>query len=72
MSLTRRILIGSTLALAGGRIAQAKTDVLIIAVGTSPTRTRPPDDDKIGDEYIYDNLVFNGLTRMRADLTVVT
>ena len=70
MALTRRVLIGSTLALAGGRTAQAKTDVLIIAVGTSPTRLDPL-MTTIGDEYIYDNLVFNGLTRMRTDLTVV-
>ena len=70
MTLTRRVLIGSTLALAGGRAARAKTNVLIIAVGTSPTRLDPL-MTTIGDEYIYDNLVFNGLTRMRADLTVV-
>lgn len=70
MPLTRRILIGSTLALAGGRTARARTDVLIIAIGTSPTRLDPL-MTTIGDEYIYDNLVFNGLTRMRADLTVV-
>lgn len=70
MSLTRRVLIASTLALAGGRAARAKADVLVIAVGTSPTRLDPL-MTTIGDEYIYDNLVFNGLTRMRADLTVV-
>ena len=49
MALTRRVLIGSTLALAVGRTAQAKTDVLIIAVGTSPTRLDPL-MTTIGDE----------------------
>jgi peptide/nickel transport system substrate-binding protein len=56
--------------LAGGRAARAKADVLIIAIGTSPTRLDPL-LTTIGDECIYDNLVFSGLTRMRADLTVV-
>ena len=71
MQLTRRATIGSALALAAtSHVAQAKPAVLRIAIGTSPTRLDPM-MTTIGDEYIYDNLVFNGLTRMREDLTVV-
>ena len=40
-------------------------------IGHGPTRTRlDPLLTTVGDEYIYDNLVFNGLTRMAEDLTV--
>jgi peptide/nickel transport system substrate-binding protein len=71
MSLTRRGLIGSTAALPFiTRPASAARNVLRLAVGTSPTRLDPM-MTTIGDEYIYDNLVFNGLTRMQADLSVV-
>src|SRR5215469_6084216 len=47
----------------------AAQGILRISVGTSlgsldPARTTT------GEEYIYDNLVFNGLTRMRADLSI--
>ncbi len=47
----------------------AAQGIVRISVGTSlgsldPART------STGEEYIYDNLVFNGLTRMRADLSI--
>ena len=73
MQLSRRALIGSTLAAASTGAAMipahAASAVMRIGVGTTlavldPMRTT------IGDEYIYDNLVFNGLTRMREDLVV--
>lgn len=69
MELTRRGLLGSALVLAAARNAQAAPAVLRIGVGASPTRLDPM-KTTIGDEYIYDNLVFNGLTRMKEDLTV--
>jgi peptide/nickel transport system substrate-binding protein len=56
----------AALALAGPAAAQG---VLRIAVGTSLS-TLDPARTTTGEEYIYDNLVFNGLTRTRADLTV--
>ena len=70
MELTRRGLFGSALVLAAAGSARAAPAVLRIGVGTSPTRLDPM-KTTIGDEYIYDNLVFNGLTRMKADMTVV-
>jgi peptide/nickel transport system substrate-binding protein len=77
MPLSRRLLIGSSLALAGAPAtyapaayaAEAKPAVLKIAVGSS-LATLDPMMTTIGDEYIYDNLVFNGLTRMDEDLAV--
>jgi len=69
MELTRRGLIGSALVVAASRNAHAATEVLRVGIGTSPTRLDPM-VTTIGDEYIYDNLVFNGLTRMKEDLTV--
>ncbi len=71
MSLTRRGLIGSAAALPFmARPASAARNVLRLGVGNSPTHLDPM-FTTIGDEYIYDNLVFNGLTRMRADLGIV-
>lgn len=70
MNLTRRIVLASTLAIPALRSAHAAQQVLRIGIGTSPTNLDPM-KTTIGDEYIYDNLVFNGLTRMREDLSVV-
>ena len=69
MELTRRALLGSALA-ASATPAAAASQVMRIGITTSlvildPLRTT------LGDEYIYDNLVFNGLTRMNDDLSVV-
>jgi peptide/nickel transport system substrate-binding protein len=49
--------------------AQNENQVLRIGVGTSLTRLDPL-VTSIGEDYIYDNLVFNGLTRMAEDQTV--
>ncbi len=70
MELSRRAVLGSALIAAGARASSAAEMVLRIGVGASPTRLDPM-MTTIGDEYIYDNLVFNGLTRMREDLSVV-
>src|SRR5258708_11275324 len=69
MDLTRRTVLASTLALPALRSARAASAVLRIGIGTSLTNLDPM-KTTIGDEYIYDNLVFNGLTRMREDLSV--
>ena len=72
MSLSRRTLIGSSLAaatVAGSTPARAAGNVLRIGIGTS-LNTLDPMMVTIGDEYIYANLAFNGLTRMREDLAV--
>src|SRR4051812_48228549 len=55
-----------TVALAAPAAAQG---VLKMAVGSN-LATLDPARSTNGEEYIYDNLVFNGLTRMRADLVV--
>ena len=47
----------------------AAQGVLRITVGTS-LGTLDPARTSTGEEYIYDNLVFNGLTRMRGDLKI--
>ena len=70
MDLTRRTVLGAALAVAATRPGRAAQNVMRIGLGTSPTRLDPMMTTN-GDEYIYDNLVFNGLTRMRADLSVV-
>jgi peptide/nickel transport system substrate-binding protein len=71
--LTRRVLGAATLAapfvLSGTARAQAGGGVLRIALGAN-LRTLDPAKTTTGEEYIYDNLVFNGLTRMREDLVV--
>ncbi|WP_158741963.1 ABC transporter substrate-binding protein [Acidisphaera sp. L21] len=72
MTLTRRAAIGaaigSVVALPAIRPARAASNVLRVGIGTSLSRLDPL-LTTIGDEYIYDNLVFNGLTRMAEDLT---
>ena len=73
MTITRRAMLGSTLAaplvLSPVRSARAAQGVLRIGIGTS-LGTLDPLLTTIGDEYIYNNLVFNGLTRMSEDQTV--
>src|SRR5580692_6256189 len=69
MNLTRRTVLTGTLALPALHAARAAQAVLRIGIGTSLTNLDPM-KTTIGDEYIYDNLVFNGLTRMREDLSV--
>ncbi|MGA9867474.1 MAG: ABC transporter substrate-binding protein [Acetobacteraceae bacterium] len=69
MMLTRRTILGATLALPAIRAARAATEVLRMGIGTSLSKLDPL-LTTIGDEYIYDNLVFNGLTRMAPDLSV--
>ena len=69
MPLTRRLLIGSSLAATTLRSARAAPGVLRIGISTS-LNTLDPLLTTLGDEYIVDNLVFNGLTRMREDLSI--
>jgi peptide/nickel transport system substrate-binding protein len=69
MPVTRRTLIGSSIALSTLRPASAASSVLRIAISTSLNRLDPL-LTTLGDEYIYDVLVFNGLTRMREDLSI--
>src|ERR1700722_9167995 len=68
MTLTRRTILGAPLALPAIRTARAAPEVLRMGIGTSLAKLDPL-LTTIGDEYIYDNLVFNGLTRMGADLS---
>lgn len=68
--LTRRGALGAALALpALRRGAAAQAGAMRIAIDTSLS-TLDPLKATLGCEYIYDVLVFNGLTRMREDLTV--
>ena len=69
MSLTRRLLIGSSLAASVVSVTHAAEPVLRIGLSTS-LNTLDPLMTSIGDEYVFDNIAFNGLTRMREDLTV--
>jgi peptide/nickel transport system substrate-binding protein len=69
MPITRRLLLGSSLALPTFRIARAASSVLRIGISTS-LATLDPMMTTTGDEYIYDNIVFNGLTRMDETLAV--
>ena len=71
MPLSRRTLIGSSLAAATTAIrpAHAAAKVLLIGISTS-LNLLDPMMVTTGDEYIYANLVFNGLARMREDLVV--
>ena len=70
VTLYRRTLLGAALAAPALRPARAAPgNVLRIAIGTSPNALDPM-LTTIGDEYIYDVLVFNGLTRIREDLTL--
>jgi peptide/nickel transport system substrate-binding protein len=67
--LTRRTILGASLALPAIRTARAAMPgVMRIGIGTSLSRLDPL-MTTLGDEYIYDNLVFNGLTRMAENLT---
>jgi peptide/nickel transport system substrate-binding protein len=72
MKLTRRGLLGSTLILAAEPVwssaATADPRTLSLAISTSIVSLDPMKTVS-GDEYIYNNLVFNGLTRIREDLT---
>ena len=74
MTIRRRTLLGTALlpalavpALHAARAAPA--NVLRIGIGTSPN-TLDPMLTTIGDEYIHNCLVFNGLTRIREDLAL--
>jgi peptide/nickel transport system substrate-binding protein len=72
MTIRRRVLLGTalsaSLAVPVLKAAHAAPgNVLRIGIGTSPN-TLDPLLTTIGDEYIYDCLVFNGLTRIREDL----
>jgi peptide/nickel transport system substrate-binding protein len=69
MPITRRLLLGSSLALPTFRIARAASSVLRIGISTS-LATLDPMMTTTGDEYIYDNIVFNGLTRMDETLAI--
>jgi peptide/nickel transport system substrate-binding protein len=72
MPISRRTLIGSSLAATAVSSlvpARAAGNVLRIGIGSSLS-TLDPMMTTIGDEYIYDNLAFNGLTRMTEELTV--
>lgn len=70
MSLSRGTLIGSFLAAAAAiHPAHAAGKVLRIGISTS-LNTLDPMMVTTGDEYIYANLAFNGLARMREDLVV--
>ena len=72
MTITRRTALASAAALSlplvGARAGRWRR-VLRIGVGSSLAKLDPM-LTTIGDEYIYDNLVFNGLTRMAEDQTV--
>src|SRR4051794_2385764 len=73
MTITRRLVLGSALTapfvLPPVRTARAAKGVLRIGIGTS-LATLDPLLTTIGDEYIYNNLVFSGLTQMAEDQTV--
>ena len=69
MPITRRLLLGSSLVLPTFSIAYAASRTLRIAISTS-LATLDPMMTTTGDEYVYDNIVFNGLTRMDETLTV--
>jgi len=72
MKITRRTLLGTTLALASeplfNETSRAAGGTLSIGLSTS-IAVLDPMLTTSGDEYIYGNLVFNGLTRIREDLT---
>ena len=71
MTLRRRTLLGTALAVPAMRTwpAPHPGNVLRIGIGSS-LNALDPLLATIGDEYIYDCLVFNGLTRIREDLTL--
>ena len=68
MTIRRRTLLAAAFAAPALQAARAAPgNVLRIGIGTSPN-TLDPMLTTIGDEYIYNCLVFNGLTRIREDL----
>src|SRR5476649_2817014 len=72
MTISRRTLLGTSLAATTAAAigpAHAAGNVLRIAIGTSLS-TLDPMMTTVGDEYIYDNLAFNGLTKIREDLVL--
>lgn len=69
MSLTRRSLIAASLAATTIGTARAAPGVLRIGISTSLNGLDPL-MTTTGDEYIFDNICFNGLTRRREDLVV--
>jgi peptide/nickel transport system substrate-binding protein len=71
MPISRRTLIGASLAAttAAALPARAAASVMKIGISTS-LNSLDPMMVTTGDEYIYTNLVFNGLARMREDLVV--
>jgi peptide/nickel transport system substrate-binding protein len=68
MTLLRRTVLGAALAMPAITQARAAGRVMRIGISSSLSRLDPL-MATIGDEYIYDNLVFNGLTRMAEDLS---
>jgi peptide/nickel transport system substrate-binding protein len=72
MKLTRRGILRGTVILAAEPVwpssANADQGMLSVAISTSIAALDPMKTVS-GDEYIYNNLVFNGLTRIREDLT---
>ncbi len=75
MTMRRRTLLGTGLAAlalsasTSRRVRAAAGNVLRIGIGSSPN-TLDPLLTTFGDEYIYNCLVFSGLTRIREDLGV--
>jgi ABC-type transport system substrate-binding protein len=69
MPVTRRLLLGSSIAAAAIHQARAAQKVLRIGISTS-LNTLDPMMTTLGDEYIYDNILFNGLTRMNEALAI--
>ena len=74
MKITRRGVLGAAvgglLSLPTIRVsAQSAAQTLRIGIGTSPVHLDPI-MTSFGEEYIYTNLVFNGLTRMSEDQVV--
>jgi peptide/nickel transport system substrate-binding protein len=75
MPLSRRTLIGSSLAAAiavpSGAVPSARAAGTMLRIGISTSlNSLDPMMVTTGDEYIYTNLLFNGLARMREDLVV--
>jgi len=66
MPITRRTLLGSSIALSTIGSARAAAPVLRIGISTS-LNTLDPLLTTLGDEYIYDNIMFNGLTRINSN-----
>ena len=69
MLLTRRSLMAASLAATAIRSVHAASNVIRVGISTSLNGLDPL-MTTTGDEYIFDNLCFNGLTRLREDLSV--